>query len=277
MKNTMLFVFFSFFLMGIYPQEIKYKINQGSYFFEEASIYCEDKIPLNKQGTILSETQDVLYVLGDYYSSTVHFSDFHNPIVVRDSSGQTHFAIIEDLVRDTLDSKIHDDLNGSYTLSYYFDILKETSAASYFDKEPYWINEWRTSVGETMFEDMYNTELVVSDNYLFISQYDQQERVFLIIDEIYDDGAYFFKVCLGKNILRFMNEAKDTFLNEFQNPDIYNVVIKKDGDYLKFYKDSVDNKPLAEFVGLTVMSNKQMRDSLRCIARGEKIDLSKIT
>ena len=269
MKKKFLILAFFGIMSSCFCQEIYYEVKADTGLFENDG-YCLFKRDVQEQrGMIrmMKKGENVKYTFGDDCSLAGFVDDDPSYIVVTDQNGIKGKVVFDDLFLPSNDSMPDKIKNEGWISAYYYEIL--SGAKSLFECEPYWKNEWHTSAGEELHEDVRASSLRISDNAIRMEGYDKSLVYFLITSVKRLPKC--IEVTAIPEIWRLY--SKDIFLNKFKQVNICTLIIKEDGDYFDMYLDNPTGTPIMTFA---IGDRMKVIDKLESIVLGEKIDLTDI-
>ncbi len=269
MKKKFLILAFFGIMSSCFCQEIYYEVKADTGLFENDG-YCLFKRDVQEQRDMIrmmKKGEKVKYTFGDDCSLAGFVDDDPSYIVVTDQNDIKGKVIFDDLFLPSNDSLPDKIKNEGWISAYYYEIL--SGAKSLFECEPYWKNEWHTSAGEELHEDVRASSLRISDNAIRMEGYDKSLVYFLITSVKRLPEC--IEVTAIPEIWRLY--SKDIFLNKFKQVDICTLIIKEDGDYFDMYLDNPTGTPIMTFA---IGDRMKVIDKLESIVLGEKIDLNDI-
>lgn len=261
-KNVLTLIIFSV-CMLLHAQSISYFTKRQTYVFNNFDISAE--IPLSEQGTPLDKGEVCNYQLGDNYFC---FIKDEACSLIKNTNG--NWLLLDDLERNDFKYDIHEKINGTWVVSYYFDVFYANDVSELKRNETFWEKEWKFD-GENWQDIIYPSYIYISDNYFIITTNDGYKRSYLIVDE---NDSYEFTVFLGNLFVTPDFFSKTNFINNYKNAGSYQFKIQVDGDYLTLF-DKRNDKPIMKFARTD--DRLKVRDNLRTIANNKKISLADIT
>ena len=265
-------LFLYFFVVGInfvYSQNTEFIYTKNSYLFDSDVIFGEEDIPFSEQCSSRVKKNSKCYSnLNEYTLS----HNGHSVIFVTNEDGAAGYAMLEDL-KNTKSVSIPESIaNEVFISSWTYDILYSNSINKLYSYEPYWKNEWRTSIGETWQECLFPSYFIFQQNELYVYSYNQTERMFLI-KKIEASNGYLKLYVTNTNYEDYYKPTKsECFIKYIEPYGDYVFYLKQDGDYLSVYLNNLDNKLIELAKGDVKLSHKY----LVSIANNQKINTKSI-